>query len=361
VAVLSGRRKHVARLLFAAWRISAKHDRRVEGLGENMSLESVGLSTQEHTAYRALVSMGSVSAVEVEAATTLSVPAATRALAALARRGLVHRVPGRVTTYTAVEPASAVAPLIREREEELARAKAEVKELASAYRRIGHRQHPADLIEVVEGRDNIMALYRRLVASSTTRMRYFSRPPYFSDDPEDDVQQRQRMNEGIVFEVVYDADTLERPEGLAAVRRNVARGERARVTGKLPMEMMIVDDDRVLIPIDLTTLESAYLIGSSSLQVAMVALFETTWLHAVPFHAATAPHDSATGTPDRDQLLTLLAVGLSDRAIQRQLGLSPRTLQRRVQDLYAELGAETRFQAGVAARHRDWVRPAGEQ
>ncbi len=330
-----------------------------------MSLESVGLSTQEVASFRALMTMGSASAVEVEAATSLSSPAAARALAALASRGLVHRVPGRVRTYAAVEPESALTPLVHHREEELARAKADVKELASAYRRVGHRQHPAELIEVVEGRDNIMALYRRLVASSTTRMRYFSRPPYFSDNAEDDVQQGQRMNAGISFQVVYDTATLERPEGLAAVRRNVARGERARVTGELPMEMMIVDDDRVLIPIDLTTLESAYLIGTSSLLVAMVALFETTWLHAMPFHAATAHPDSmsaeAVGIPDRDLLLTLLAAGLSDRAIQRHLGLSPRTLQRRIQDLYAELGAESRFQAGVAARHREWVRPEVEQ
>src|SRR4029079_15590396 len=102
-----------------------------------------------------------------------------------------------------------------EREEDLARAKAEVAELASAYRRDGYpRQHPADLNEVVEGRDNIMALYRRLVTSATARMRYCTRPPYSSDSPEDDVQQGQRMNEGISFQVVYDGETLERPEGL---------------------------------------------------------------------------------------------------------------------------------------------------
>lgn len=324
------------------------------------TLEGLGLSAQEGAAYEALVAMGTpASPVEIEAVAGLTTNAAERALVALARRGMARRVPGRSASYTAVEPEIAVGPLVRRREEQLAAARAGVHDLASVYRRVSRGQHPAELIEVIEGRENIMGLYRRLVASATHTMRYFSRPPYFSDNPEDDVQQAQRMSEGVAFHVVYDGETLERPESLAAVRRNVARGERARVTGELPMEMMIVDDDRALIPIDLETLESAYLIGRSSLLVALIALFETTWRHAMPLHAAVRVEsdEDATTEKDRQLLLTLLAAGLTDKAIQRRLGLSPRTLQRRIQDLYAELGAQTRFQAGVTARHRGVVLP----
>jgi len=41
--------------------------------------------------------------------------------------------------------------------------------------------------------------------------------------------------------------------------------------------------------------------------------------------------------------------GLTDEAIARQLGLSHRTVQRRVAAFMADLGAHTRFQAGVKA------------
>jgi DNA-binding NarL/FixJ family response regulator len=45
----------------------------------------------------------------------------------------------------------------------------------------------------------------------------------------------------------------------------------------------------------------------------------------------------------------LLAAGLKDEAIARQLGVSLRTIHRRTGDLLDRLGARTRFQAGMQA------------
>lgn len=53
---------------------------------------------------------------------------------------------------------------------------------------------------------------------------------------------------------------------------------------------------------------------------------------------------------EQRQLLRLMAEGLPDTAIARRLALGPRTLARRVADLYDLLGVDTRFQAGVAAQ-----------
>ena len=175
-------------------------------------------------------------------------------------------------------------------------------------------------------------------------MRFFSRPPYFSNTPEDDAEQARRMAEGITFRVVYHTDAITAPGQLAAIRRNIARGERARVTAALPMEMMIADDAQALIPLDPASLDAAYLIHSSSLLTALVALFETSWAHAMPVYLAISDGDEETAA-DRDALLSLLAGGLTDKEILRHLGWSPRTLQRRVRSLYAQLGASTRFQA----------------
>ena len=56
--------------------------------------------------------------------------------------------------------------------------------------------------------------------------------------------------------------------------------------------------------------------------------------------------------PDTE-VLALLAAGMKDDAIARQLGLSPRTVQRRVQVLCERLGARTRFHAGFLAAQHD--------
>ena len=51
-------------------------------------------------------------------------------------------------------------------------------------------------------------------------------------------------------------------------------------------------------------------------------------------------------------LLTMLSAGMTDEAIARQLGVSARTVQRRISDLMETLGSRNRFQAGVqAVRH----------
>jgi DNA-binding NarL/FixJ family response regulator len=50
------------------------------------------------------------------------------------------------------------------------------------------------------------------------------------------------------------------------------------------------------------------------------------------------------------QILRMLGAGLKDEAAARSLGLSLRTYRRRVAELMASLGAESRFQAGLRAR-----------
>ena len=54
-------------------------------------------------------------------------------------------------------------------------------------------------------------------------------------------------------------------------------------------------------------------------------------------------------------ILTLLAAGASDATIARQSGISQRTVERRVRALMDQLGAGTRFQAGVQAARRGWL------
>ena len=73
---------------------------------------------------------------------------------------------------------------------------------------------------------------------------------------------------------------------------------------------------------------------------------------------ATGDDEAEAVGDDGDQrrmLLGLLAAGLTDEAIGRQLGWHPRTVQRHVRRLMTELGAQTRFQAGLQAARRGWL------
>ena len=54
-------------------------------------------------------------------------------------------------------------------------------------------------------------------------------------------------------------------------------------------------------------------------------------------------------------LLKLLLLGMTDAAAGAQLGISVRTVQRRVSELMEAAGVTTRIQLGAEAVRRDWV------
>ena len=47
--------------------------------------------------------------------------------------------------------------------------------------------------------------------------------------------------------------------------------------------------------------------------------------------------------------------GMTDTAIAYHLGVSDRTVRRRIKDLMAELRVDSRFAAGVKAAERGWI------
>jgi DNA-binding NarL/FixJ family response regulator len=54
-------------------------------------------------------------------------------------------------------------------------------------------------------------------------------------------------------------------------------------------------------------------------------------------------------------VLELLQLGMKDETIARQLGVSLRTVRRRIAALMDDLGVDTRFQAGLEAARRGLI------
>ncbi|GAA3464723.1 helix-turn-helix transcriptional regulator [Saccharothrix longispora] len=158
------------------------------------------------------------------------------------------------------------------------------------------------------------------------------------------------------FRGVYDRACLERyaPDGVPGPV--LPPGEEARVVPDAPLKMILVDRHLGLVPLDSTAPEpvTALVVRPCALLDALGALFEGLWSQALPLSA----HDHGSLSAQDARLLALLATGMPDRGIAKQLGLSYRTFQRRLHDLMRALGAQTRFQAGVRAAAKGWVRVA---
>ncbi len=94
------------------------------------------------------------------------------------------------------------------------------------------------------------------------------------------------------------------------------------------------------------------MLTSAPLVRPILAVLERLWEFASPLPRA----NSTSGLDPRDgQVLLMLASGASDATIARQLGVSQRTVERRIRSIMDTLGAESRFQAGLLAKQAGWL------
>lgn len=363
-----------------------------------MELNVLGLGDETERAYTALVGHPRCTASELAGLYGGSTAATANVLTALVSMGLATRTGGRPPRFTATPPDVAVTALIQEREHQLDAARSLVQRLAEAHREANRISHPDIAVELLTHREDISQAAHRLTADARREVRAFDRPPYV-DRPGSNLQQQvRRQRTGVVHRVIYSRDAVGWPGRLLGdILPSVRTGEQARVRGELPLKLVIRDDESALIPFSLAAggHAAAYLVHRSPMLAALEALFEAEWERAVPLDATASgegpAEGSAVGTagstaagtagrpaagsagrpaagtagsagagaappdPETRILLTLLTSGLTDAAIARTQGWSPRTTQRRIQRLMSALGATTRFQAALTAARRGWI------
>jgi DNA-binding CsgD family transcriptional regulator/sugar-specific transcriptional regulator TrmB len=130
-------------------------------------------------------------------------------------------------------------------------------------------------------------------------------------------------------------------------------GERFRFVEALPFSALVVDEAAAVVDVSRHAPDGggSLLVRNAALVRALSELVEGVWRLGTP-----AGRVRTAGLDRRDTtILTLLAAGASDATIARQSGISQRTVERRVRALMDQLGAGTRFQAGVQAARRGWL------
>lgn len=259
------------------------------------------------------------------------------ALAALADRGLAVLVSGR---WSATPPDIAMASLSRACEAELHQAQRSAAALLRDY-------HPAlphteDRLELLAGPALLEARVRGILGGARWEVAFFDKAPHVVTTS--DVRQELTvLRRGVTIRAVYEQPSL--TARYPVLDRLMAAGEQVRVMACVPFKLMLVDHRWALVPVDRgDETHRAVLIRSSPMLDALQAVFEAYWRRAAALRE---------NPPDVDHaLLELLAAGVPDQAIARRLGLGLRTVQRRVSALMRDLGAQTRFQAGMNAARR---------
>jgi DNA-binding CsgD family transcriptional regulator len=152
---------------------------------------------------------------------------------------------------------------------------------------------------------------------------------------------------------LYPMDVMETPAGRAWIRSWGLAGEVQRLSLAPPSDFAIFDDDAVVAVATWGDAAADYvLIREPMIVAAFTALFDRSFERALPTAGEAREGEGATADL---QLLRLLGRGLKDESIARYLGVSLRTVRRRVAHLMDVHAADTRFQLGVAAARAELV------
>ncbi|MFG2987945.1 hypothetical protein ACGFZK_01250 [Streptomyces sp. NPDC048257] len=280
----------------------------------------------------------------------------------------------------AADPAVVLRVLIQRRQALLHQESADLKSLRSYADRLAHRLPPqpatppeaAAGIEILTGAEAVGARLDTMLDAAETEVLILDRTAQTPEAPGCEeagvtgeageageavlARIRRLLARGVAVRTVTDrrgTDFPDRAKELIALTR---QGLQARIGQRLPTGLILVDRRICLLPPPPCNGEgsdgAALVFGDSLLHQAALPLFESLWARATPVGSPGSPL-----TADQQELLGLLASGLKDETIARRLGVHVHTARRRITRMLEELGADTRFQAGVQAAIRGWLQP----
>lgn len=246
-------------------------------------------------------------------------------------------------------------------------------------------------IEVIRGGPASLRRYMHEVAGATTSLRTLERGPYFAEQPQerstaatagdasavlDDASGgafaggepgsatqtgdlvAELVGRGVQVRSVYLTSLMRNPAVLRLLSAVGEAGEESRHHRDVPLWTAIIDDRVGLLSMPRPTPtgpqagvhDTSVLVTEAPELVALLSrVFETYWERGVPIDTAVRAGDEAA---DETQLIAALGMGATDAVIASTLGLSTRTLQRRIQHLMRRYDCRTRLQLGAELQRR---------
>ncbi|MGK5676228.1 TrmB family transcriptional regulator [Micromonospora sp. URMC 106] len=325
-------------------------------------LDVIGLAPDEEELYRCLVQLTVARPDELARRLRRPRAAVVAQLDALRGKGLVLPAgPDPGGPVRPLAPDVALGGTLLRHQEALEAARVAVSRLTEEYRS-GLRRHDADhLVEVITGAGALRERLRDLQNAARSEVLWFCRANPLAMPGQENVEEFDALARGVRYRAIYERDMLLEPGALADVEQGVRAGEQARVADRLPVRLAVVDARTAICPLvpERDSGEpSAAVIGRSQLLDALLALFESHWRVATPLRPGGTLADAADGDrPDADEvrLLSLFVAGVPDKSIASQLGVSRRTVQRRLADLMAVAGVDTRPGLAYQAARRGWL------
>lgn len=332
-----------------------------------MSLRELGFTPIQEQLYRALLREPTTSVDELAAAHQLSAEEVLAACDGLIAFGVIKPGRDQPAPFIVPQPGAAVGRLIERREEDLlqryrraSESRAVLGELDAAY---AERDRPVISGEEIERLEDLSSIRDRLEELS-----FFCRTSVFSIQPggpqtRESLEASRPLDErgarrGLDMRVIHATSVLDDELNRAYLRDMVILGVQIRVTDQRPDRMVIVDEQVAVVPVDpANTARGALVVRHPGLLSGFIDLFHRVWQDAAELPWTSEPADNVglEISPQDRRILELLASGCTDETSAREVGVSVRHLRRTISRLMQDLGAHSRFEAGVEAARRGWL------
>lgn len=326
-------------------------------------LTGLGLDAAHDALYRAVLRAPDADVAALAGSEGLEPGEVAVALDELGAAGLLRPQPTTPCGWVPVRPDVALEGLLAQeqaaiarRQEEVVRTRAQITDLLETYLAGTARESLLE-VELVEGLPAIRARLHQLVLGATTTVHSLISHP--EDSPEavtssvsSDIPLAAR---GVVLRYVFPYTVRETVHVWPELLRAEERGVQIRLAKETPLRTVVVDGRAAVLPLDPDDPgRGALFVHSPSLVACADTLFSASWAAGEPLLQEGAVPDVDLSERDR-QLLVLLGTGAPDETVARQLGVAVRTVRRDLARLLEELGASSRFQAGVLAARRGWL------
>jgi DNA-binding NarL/FixJ family response regulator len=194
-----------------------------------------------------------------------------------------------------------------------------------------------------------------LLASATADVVVMTSPAPGKPDPIAPLRRidLDNLHRGVRYRVLVPDRARLDPAVATRLTALARAGAVVRTVPELPSSALVIDRGVAVLPARRPAARVTA-VHLPAVVTTVLELFERIWASATPFLSADTSGEAGLTTRQRE-LLALLSEGCTDDTAAARLELSVRTVRRMMSELMNQLGARSRFQAGVKAADRGWL------
>jgi len=224
------------------------------------SFIEIGLTEREAKVYITLLSGRMFTVLELQEAVNIPRTKIYEVLNKLVSRNIcIEKKLGRNKLYEAVEPKLAMERVLDSYKKELERKEELIQQVSEVFTPIFQNSksivNPLEFIDVMKEKTQIHKRYTVCVHSTRREMLTFNKGPYACDTSdrlgEQEDEEYKLLKRGGSCKDIYELSELKEVDWLLnSVKKSLKLGQQARVVERLPIKMLVFDQEKVMFALE---------------------------------------------------------------------------------------------------------------